>query len=73
MGYLSSAEIELQEKREEFLYIQRSGIEKAKQLGREEGREEGKIEIAKNLLDILDNETISLKIGLSIKDIEELR
>ena len=53
--------------------------------GREEGREEGlaqgiekgeqqaKIQIAKNLLDILDNTTISLKTGLSIKDIENLR
>ncbi len=32
-----------------------------------------KIEIAKNLLDILDVETISIKTGLSIEEIEELK
>ena len=57
----------------------------AKEEGRAEGREEGlkeglkegekkaKIEIAKNLLDILDNETISKKTGLSVEEIENLR
>ena len=34
---------------------------------------EAKIEIAKNLLDILDNEIISLKTGLDIDTIENLR
>jgi len=51
------------------------------ELGREEGKEEGielgieqeKIKIAKNLLDILDNETISLKTGLGLQTIEDLR
>ena len=46
--------------------MERKGIEKGLKKGREEGREEGKkeekIAIAKNLLDILDNETIALKI-----------
>ncbi len=32
-----------------------------------------KIEIAKNLLDILDVETIAIKTGLSIGEIEELK
>ena len=32
-----------------------------------------KIEIAKNLLDILDNDTISLKTGLSVEEVQELR
>ena len=31
------------------------------------------IEIAENLLDVLDNETISLKTGLSLEEIEKLR
>jgi len=31
------------------------------------------IEIAKNLLDILDNEIISLKTGLRVEEIEKLR
>ena len=41
--------------------------------GVEKGIKEGKIIVAKNLLDVLDNETISLKIGLSIDEVEELR
>ena len=53
--------------------VEKRGIEK----GREEGIEKGKIQericIAKNLLDVLDNETIALKTGLSIEEIERLR
>lgn len=37
------------------------------------GREEEKLSIARNLLDILDNETIALKTGLTITDVEKLR
>ena len=46
--------------------------EKAQKKGREEGKKEEKIAIAKNLLDILDNETIALKTGLTISDVENL-
>ena len=57
------------------------GIKKGKELGKEEGLKEGKelgaqqkaIEIAKNLLDVLDNKTIFLKTGLSVEEIEKLR
>lgn len=56
---------------------ERKGIQKGLEKGREEGKEEGErnkaIEIAKNLLDILDDETISLKTGLTIKQIKALR
>ena len=52
---------------------ERKGIEKGIEKGRKEGIEEGKLEIAKNLLDILDDETISLKTGLTIEKIKELR
>lgn len=31
------------------------------------------IEIAKNLLDVLDDKTIALKTGLNIKEIKKLR
>ncbi|MGL5153174.1 MAG: hypothetical protein ACRC7N_21655 [Clostridium sp.] len=31
------------------------------------------VEIARNLLDVLDNETIALKTGLDIKEIKDLR
>lgn len=54
-----------------------SALNKAKQEGIEEGREEGEknksIEIAKNLLDVLDDETIAEKTGLSVEEIKELR
>jgi len=41
--------------------------------GMEIGEKKAKIEIAKNLLDILDIETVSLKTGLTIKEIEEIK
>jgi len=66
---LTREELELQHKRREFLYIQRTAVEKAWN----RGREEKAIEIAKNLLDILDDETISLKTGLEIDKIKKLR
>ncbi|ATD54317.1 hypothetical protein [Clostridium chauvoei] len=57
------------------------GLEEGREQGLEEGREQGleegklleRINIAKNLLDVLDNETISLKTGLSVEEIEKLR
>ena len=66
---LTKEELELQYKRKEFISIQKLAIVKAEN----EGRMKEKIEIAKNLLDILDNETISQKTGLDVKEIERLR
>ncbi|MGL4449718.1 MAG: Rpn family recombination-promoting nuclease/putative transposase [Sarcina sp.] len=40
---------------------------------REEEQKKKAIEIAKNLLDILDDETISIKTGLSIEEVKKLR
>ncbi|MBU3108892.1 hypothetical protein [Clostridium gasigenes] len=37
------------------------------------GRESERRDIARNLLHILDNETITLKTGLTIEDIQFLR
>ena len=48
---------------------ERKGIEQ----GIKKGIKQGKIEVAKNLLDVLDNETISIKTGLSIDEVESLR
>ena len=49
----------------------------ARQEGIEEGMKKGiqeeKLTIAKNLLDVLDNETIALKTGLAIAEIQQLR
>lgn len=39
----------------------------------EQAKKEKAIEIANNLLDVLDNETIALKTGLSIEEVKELR
>ncbi len=57
-----------------------NSIDTARKEGVEEGIEQEKkeskkkiIEIAKSLLDVLDSETIALKTGLSIEEIEELR
>lgn len=65
----SSKERELYERRKESLLNKVSALKKSK----EDGAKEKAIEIARNLLDILDNKTISLKTGLSIDDINELR
>ncbi len=51
----------------------KNAIDTAKEQGIEQGIEQRNLEIAKNLLDILDNKTISLKTGLSIQQIENLR
>ena len=41
--------------------------------GKIEGKREEKVEIAKNLLDVLDDETIALKTGLTIEEVQRLR
>ena len=39
----------------------------------EKGRKKEQIKIAKSLLDILDIETISIKTGLSVDEVKELK
>ena len=51
----------------------KQGLEQGVKQGLEQGAKQEKIEIAKNLLDILDDETISLKTGLSIEEVKEIR
>ena len=86
---MSKEELEIQHKRKDFISVQRmavfkadndgfkrgveEGIEKGIERGIEKGKKEEQIKIAKNLLDVLDNKTISLKTNLSIKEIENLR
>lgn len=71
------SEIELYNLREKAFYDEISALAASEEKGIKKGIEQGEknksIEIAKNLLDILDNETISLKTGLSIVEIEKLR
>lgn len=57
---------------EESLKIYRDRINTI-DTAREEGREEATVQIAKALLDVLDNETISLKTGLTVEYIQALR
>ena len=49
------------------------GLVEGVEIGIKEGEKQAKLEIAKNLLDILDIETISLKTGLSIEELRELK
>ncbi|NEW60327.1 PD-(D/E)XK nuclease family transposase [Sulfurovum sp. bin170] len=49
------------------------GEEIGKKKGEEIGQREAKMKIARELLDVLDIETISLKTGLSIKEIEDMK
>ncbi|WP_394886936.1 Rpn family recombination-promoting nuclease/putative transposase [Clostridium butyricum] len=66
-------EFELYNLRKKSFYDKISALSNAEKKGREEGKLLERINIAKNLLDVLDNETISLKTGLSVEEIEKLR
>ncbi|MCL1468521.1 transposase, partial [Argonema galeatum A003/A1] len=74
---LSREELEDLERREMFIYDQQGAIIKAARESREEGREEGrreeKLVIARQLLDRLDDETISQITGLSLEEVSNLR
>lgn len=62
-------ERERYEKRRESRLNEMSALSYAE----EKGVKRRNIEIAKNLLDVLDDETISLKTGLSIEQVKEIR
>ena len=53
--------------------LARSREIEAEERGRVDGEYQKQIEIAKNLLDVLDIETISEKTGLSVEEIEGLK
>jgi predicted transposase/invertase (TIGR01784 family) len=71
--YLDKEEREIYENDLKRLRIQKAEIKAAERKGIEKGENKKSIEIAKNLLDILDEETISIKTGLSIEVIKELK
>lgn len=56
--------------KESLLYT--AGIDGEKR-GEKRGEKKAKIDVAKNLLDILDIETIALKTGLSLEDVKKLK
>jgi len=74
---LSRAELEDLEKREMVLEDQRNLVLRGQREGRQEGLEEGMrkkaLEIAQQLLDVLDDQTIMQKTGLTLEDIQQLR
>ena len=69
----NSEQRELYEMRAKILKDKVSALNKAKEEGREEGERNKALEIAKNLLDVLDDKTISLKTKLTIEEIKKLR
>jgi predicted transposase/invertase (TIGR01784 family) len=74
---LTPEQIEDMEMQEMFIHDQRNAIKKALNQGRQEGVEEGKLatklEIARNLLNVLDDASISRASGLSLPEIAKLR
>ena len=59
--------------REKSLHDRANLINSAEQRGRGECREEAKKEAARVLLDLLDDETIASRIGLSLEIVKALR
>ena len=78
---LNAEELKDLEDRERYIMDQQGILRKGIEEGREEGREEGlalgmrekALEIARQLLNVLDNQTISQTTGLSVEDIQNLR
>ena len=66
---MSREELEIQFKRRDVIILQRGSLALAKKQGMEEGREE----VARNRLDILDDSTIAAKTGLSVDQVQRLR
>ena len=70
---LTPEQIEDMEMQEMFIHDQRNAIKKALNQGRQEGLVEAKLEMARKLLDVLDDEAISRASGLSVAEIAQLR
>ena len=71
--YLDKEEREIYENDLKALLIHKAEIKTAEEKGIEKGENKKAFEIAKNLLDVLDNETIAVKTGLTIEEIAKLR
>ncbi len=74
---LTPEQIEDMEMQEMFIHDQRNAIKKALNQGRQEGLEEGKLaaklEMAKQLLDLLGDAAICQASGLSVTEVAQLR
>ncbi len=49
------------------------GIEQGIERGMKDGEKQKAFEIARNLIDVLDSKTISIKTGLSVKEVESIK
>jgi predicted transposase/invertase (TIGR01784 family) len=74
---LSRKELEILEKRQLVLHDNRNALLKAEQDGLKKGARLGEqrkaVEIAQQLLDVLEDQTISQKTGLSLAEVQALR
>ena len=74
---MSAEELDIQFKRRDFIILQRNSVTMAEnkgiEVGMKKGREAEREEIARKLLDILDDATIAAKTGLSEAQIKQLR
>jgi len=71
--YLDKQEREIYENDLKALRIHNAEIKTAEEKGIKQGENIKALEIAKSLLDILDNETIAIKTGLTVEEIQKLR
>jgi len=71
--YNADIRFKMEELRAEVVAQHAKGREKGREEGREEGELKKALEIARQLLDVLDDETISRKTGLSLEQVQQLR
>ncbi|MGK7873215.1 MAG: Rpn family recombination-promoting nuclease/putative transposase [Xenococcaceae cyanobacterium] len=70
---LTREELEDFEKREIYIYDQRNAIKQAVKQSVKQAVKQQSVEIAKRLLDVLDEETISQTTGLSLEEVQNLK
>ena len=70
---LSPEELEQQERRHDFIRLQRGAQAKAFEDGRAEGEARSRLAVARNLLTMLDDAAIAAVTGLSLETVARLR
>ena len=70
---LQHREIWIQDQRNAIKKAVNQGLRQGIEQGIEQGKKESQVEIAKRLLDVLDEETISQTTGLSLEEVQQLK